>query len=130
LGDHVGEPEEIVGAARAQTSAARLVPPVLNVAFHELAASGSKDVRSCEIGAREAQRGDVLELITKTKCSARLVVPPTRPQSTTDVLVEKPLVHQHVERVVGRSHLNGLQGALPGGFHFLKRAQRSVDGSM
>jgi hypothetical protein len=36
LGGHMGQPEEIVRAAAAQTAAGRLVPPVLHIAFDEL----------------------------------------------------------------------------------------------
>ena len=44
IGDDVGQPEQIVGAARPQPAAARLVPPVLDVAFDELAAGGPEQM--------------------------------------------------------------------------------------
>ena len=43
VGDDVGEPSHIVGAARADAQAGFGVPPVLDVAFGELAGSSGQD---------------------------------------------------------------------------------------
>ena len=52
--DDERQPQQIVGAARAQAAAARLVPPVLHVAFDELPAGGAQQMRARELGPREA----------------------------------------------------------------------------
>ena len=54
LGDDERQPQQIVGATRSQAAAARLVPPVLHVAFAELTAGGAQDVRARQIRTRRA----------------------------------------------------------------------------
>jgi hypothetical protein len=70
FGDHEGQPEEIVGAQRAQTAATRFVPPVLNVALDELTPGGAEQMFPCELGPSQQQRHHVLQLIAKTVGSA------------------------------------------------------------
>ena len=50
VSDDVGKPQQVVGNARADTRAARRVPPVLDVAFLELAARREQDVLSRQLG--------------------------------------------------------------------------------
>ena len=97
LRHHVGQPQQIVRAARTQAAAARLVPPVLDVAFDELPAGGPEQMRSGELGPRQQQRHHVLQLIAKAEGAARLVVARARPETAAHVLIDEPPVDQHVE---------------------------------
>ena len=114
LRHHVRQPQQIVGAARAQAAAARLVPPVLDVAFDELPAGGAEQMRSGEVGPRQQQRHHVLQLIAKAEGAARLVVARARPETAAHVLIDEPPVDQHVERIVRRADLDRLERPVPG----------------
>ena len=109
----VGQPQEVVGAARAGAAAARLVPPVLDVAFEELAPGRSQQVLAAEVGPGEAEGHDVLELVAESEGAAGLVVGGTGPQPAAHVLVEQPPVHQQVEGIVGGANLDGAQDVVP-----------------
>ena len=113
VGDRVGQPEQVVGAARARAAAARLVPPVLDVAFEELPAGGSQQVLPEEIGPGEGQGHDVLKLVAEAEGAARLVVGGAGPQPAAHVLIEQPAVHQEVEGVVGGADLDGVEDDVP-----------------
>ena len=117
LGDRVREPEEVVRAVRPDPPAARGVPPVLNVALQELARRGPEEMRAGEVGAREHQRHDVLELVAESVRPARLVVAGARPEAAGEVLVEEPPVHQQVEGVVGGRHAHGPERLVPERLH-------------
>ena len=111
--DRVGQPQQVVRAARARAAAARLVPPVLDVALDELAGGRAQQVLAREVRARERQRHHVLELVAEAERSARLVVAGARPHAAAQVLVEQPAVHQQVERVVRSAHLDGVERPVP-----------------
>jgi hypothetical protein len=113
LGHDVRQPQQIVGAAGAEPAARRLVPPVLHVAFDELPAGGPQQVRARQIRPREGQRQDVLQLIAEAEGAAGLVVPGPRPHAAAHGLIEQPPIHQHVEGIVGRPHLDRTERLLP-----------------
>ena len=113
LGDHERQPQQIVGAAAAQAAAGRLVPPVLHVAFDELPAGGAQQVLARQVRPRQQQRHHVLQLIAEAEGAARLVVAGARPEPAADGLIEQPAVHQHVERIVRRAHLDRVERAVP-----------------
>ena len=75
-------------------AAARLVPPVLDVAFDELPAGRAEQVLAREVGPREQQRHHVLQLVAEAEGAAGLVVAGAGPQPAADVLVQQPAVHQ------------------------------------
>ncbi len=113
LGDDVREPEQVVGASGAEAAAERFVPPVLDIAFDELPCRRAEQVLARKIGPCEGQRHDVLQLIAKAERPAGLVVPAARPEAAADRLVQQPAIHQHVERVVRRVHLHGVERPIP-----------------
>ena len=57
-------------------------------------------------GAAEKQRHHVLQLIAEAERAARLVIAGARPDAARQRLIEQPAVHQHVERIVRRAHLD------------------------
>ena len=64
-------------------------------------------------GRASSERHHVLQLIAEAEGAARLVVAAARPQPAADVLIEQPPVHQHVERIVRRAHLDGARASGP-----------------
>ena len=113
LGNDVRQPQQIVGAASAKAPAGRLVPPVLDVAFHELPPGSPQDVFARQVRSREQQRHHVLQLIAEPERAAGLIVATPRPQPATDGLVEQPPVGQRIEGVVRCSNVDGVQYAVP-----------------
>ena len=70
----VQQPEPVVGEARAHALAARLVPPVLDVAFDELPRGGVEEVLARDVAAAAStSASDVLQLIAEAEGAARLV---------------------------------------------------------
>ena len=107
LRDHVRQPEQVVGAARCAgrgrsaraTSAGRRLR---RTAGRRRAA----DALARSSGRAQQQRHHVLQLIAEAEGAARLVVAGARPEPAAEVLIEQPAVHQHVERIVRRAHLD------------------------
>src|ERR1019366_168907 len=73
LGDRVREPEEVVRAVRADAAPARRGPPVLNVALHQLSRPFPQEMLAGQVGPREQERKDVLELVAEAVRPAQLV---------------------------------------------------------
>jgi hypothetical protein len=127
VSDGVRQPEEIVRAPRAQPASAGFVPPVLHVAFDELPAGRADELRLREVGPRERQRHAVLDLIAKPESAARLIVTGPGPEPAAQRLVLEPPVHHQVERIVGRSNLDGAEGFVPAPANALERLLGGLD---
>ena len=117
----VRQPQQVVGAAGACAPAARLVPPVLDVAFDELVAGRPQQVLAGEVRPGERQRHRVLELVAEAERAAGLVVAGPRPQPAAQVLVEQPAVHQQVEGIVRGAHLHRVERLVPRPTHGVER---------
>ena len=89
------------------------MPPVLHVAFEELARRAAQQVLARERGSACTSAIDVLQLVAEAEGAARLVVAAARPQAAGQRLVEQPAVGQHVEGAVGRLDLHRAERALP-----------------
>ena len=107
------QPQVVVGAARAHAAARRRMPPVLHVAFDELAARAQQQVLAQQRRLRVHQRHRVLQLVAEAEGAARLVVAAARPHAAGERLVQQPAVGQHVERRVGRAHLHRAERVAP-----------------
>ena len=101
------------------------MPPVLHVAFDELARGGEHDMGAAEIRPRIQQRQRVLQLIAESERAAWLVRPTARPDPATERLIQQPAVHQQIERIVGRMHLDRAERVVPEPF---RARDRIVDG--
>ena len=88
------------------------MPPVLDVALHELAAGAAKQLLAQQRGLGVDERHRVLQLVAEAEGAARLVVAAARPHAARQGLVEEPAVGQHVERRVRRFHLHRAERAL------------------
>ena len=96
--DGVGQPEQVVGDARAHAAARRRVPPVLHVALDELPRRGAQEVLARELGLRHGERHHVLQLVAEAVGAARLVERRARPDAAGERLIEQPAVEQQVHR--------------------------------
>jgi hypothetical protein len=94
---------------------------VLDVALGELPAGRVQQVLPRQIGARQGEGHHVLELIAEAEGAPGLVVAGPRPQPAAQVLVEQPAVHQQVEGVVRRAHLDRVEREIPGALHLDER---------
>src|SRR4029453_63764 len=79
---HVGQPEQIVGDAGADSSSHRGMPPVLDIALDELAGGGSEEMLTREIAPRHGEGEHVLELVPKAVRATGLVEGRARPHAT------------------------------------------------
>ena len=119
-----GQPDAVVGDARAHALAGMRQPPMLHVALDELprrrrAADGARV--SC--GRGEAQRHAVLQLVAEAVGAARLIEAGARPDAAGERLIEQPAVEHDVHRAVGRPDLHRAQHVAPMARH-LRRAPR------
>ncbi len=90
---------------------------MLDVALHELARRGPQEMLAGQIGPREHERQDILELVAEAVRPARLVVAGARPEAAGEVLVEEPPVHEEVEGVVGGRDAHGAERLFPERLH-------------
>ena len=88
----VGQPEKIVGAMRAHAAATGRMPPVLHVAFAELAAGRPQQMFTRGPRRGVEQRGRVLELVAEPVRAARLVIATPAPIATGQRLILQPAV--------------------------------------
>jgi hypothetical protein len=91
------QPQHVVGAARARAGSGGLVPPVLDVPFHELAAGGAQQVLAQQRGAHHAERHRVLQLVAEAVGAPGLVVAGASAEAAGQGLVEQPAVQHDVE---------------------------------
>ena len=94
--------------------------------FDELPARGAEQVLARQIGPREGQRHHVLQLVAEAERAAGLVVAAARPEPAAHRLIEQPAVHQRVERIVGRPHLDRVERVVPRRVHPRARGRGRV----
>ena len=118
------QPHAIVGDVRAHALAVVRQPPVLHVAFGELARGGAQDLLAQQRGPREAQRHRILQLVAETVGAARLVEAGARPGAAGQRLIQQPAIHHDVERAVGRLDLHVAGELVPVRAHLREDAYR------
>src|SRR4051794_17175387 len=106
MSDGEGKPEEVVAEARADTIAGRLVPPVLDVAFEELAAGGAQEMPTGLLGCRVHERHHVLQLVAGAVGAARLIEARPSPEPTGEHLIDEPAIDEHIEGWIRRLDAN------------------------
>jgi hypothetical protein len=62
-----GKPEKIVTHPRADARARLWMPPVLDIAFHELPCGGAQNVLARELGRSMHESHDILQLVSETR---------------------------------------------------------------
>ena len=76
------------------------------------------------------QRQRILQLITKAKAARGLVETGPRPQSTGEVLVQKPVIEQQIQRAVGCFYAAGARQTLPELPGFVSPGLNEFDGTI
>ena len=109
----IGEPAAIVRDARANAAFGFRQPPMLHVAFDELARGGPQKMRARQIRPRHAKRHHVLQLIAEPVGAACLVETGARPDAARQRLIRQPAVQENVQRTVRSLHLYGSQSLVP-----------------
>ena len=107
------QPEIIVGAVGAHPAADRRMPPVLHIAFLELAGGREQQMFAHQMRSGVDQGHDVLQLIAETKGPSRLVGSASRPKPAGKGLVEKPAVGQDVQGLIGGFDIDRAKGMGP-----------------
>ena len=115
------QPKIIIRAMRAHAAPPRGMPPMLDVAFDELAARTERNLRAHKLRLGVNQGHHVLQLVAETVGSARLVVAAARPQAAGHRLIHEPAIGQYVEGHIGRFHLHGSKRVPPVPDHCLER---------
>ena len=124
VGGDKGQPEQIVGDARAHPAPGRRMPPVQHIPRLKLVVRRAQNML-----ARQPRRGmnqghHILQLIAKAKGTAGLIEARTPPDAAGQTLVEQPAVQQQIHgRVWGvnlhraQQHIPLAVDCLPGFFH-------------
>ena len=86
---------------------------MLHVALGELPRRGAQQMLARQVGLRDAERHDVLQLVAEAIGAARLIEAGARPDAAGERLIEQPAVQQDVHRAVGRLHLNRAERVVP-----------------
>src|SRR5436305_8174174 len=113
LSNGIGKPDSIIRHARAKTSIRFRQPPVLDIAFDELPRRRPQEMRTSNIGTRQAKRQHILQLIAKAICPARLVEPGAPPYAASQRLIWQPAIQKNVEGAIRGFDLDNTQDALP-----------------
>ena len=79
---------------------------MLHISLDKLPGRCAKDVFACTRGGCVQQSHDILELITKAKCSAGLEKSGASPEAATQRLIEKPAIEQIVDGRNRSDHFN------------------------
>jgi len=81
VGNHIREPEQVVGNTRADAGAARRMPPVLDIPLLELPAGCQKDLLARQLRPGVKKGHDILQLVAETESAAGLVKSGTPPEA-------------------------------------------------
>jgi len=104
------------------------LPPVLDVPLHELARRRTEQMFAIEIGPRQRERHDILELVAEAVRAAGLVESRSRPQPAAKRLIQQPAVQDQVERVIGCPDLDEVKHLVPTPPDVVGRCQGRGDG--
>src|SRR5215813_183363 len=97
------------------------MPPVLDIPLPKLARRRGQNLGARRRAQSDCQREDVLQLITETERSSRLVKSGAPPDPAGEGLIEKPAVEHQIHRAVGRRDLQGSEHVFPSATHFRER---------
>ena len=86
---------------------------MLDVPLGKLMCRTKQHVAADHVGPGMQQCGDILKLIPKAECTARLVEATARPIAAGEGLVEQPPIRQQIECGVGGLNRDGTQCAFP-----------------
>src|SRR5947207_8750553 len=82
------------------------MPPVLDIAFHELSRGRAQDVVPCEIGRGVHEGHHVLQLVAEAVTAARLIKGRAAPHPAAESLVKQPArSEEHTSELQSHSDL-------------------------
>src|SRR5260370_33770035 len=84
------KPEKIVTDSGADAGARLWMPPVLDIAFHELPCGRAQNVVASQVWRGVHEGHHVQQLITAPVCATRLIKRRAAPDSPTDSLIKQP----------------------------------------
>ena len=119
-GHAIAKPDAVVRNAGADPLPGMRQPPVLHVAFGELATGGAQQMRPRHFGPTKGQGHAILQLIAKSVGAARLIKPGTGPDPAGQCLIQQPAVQHDIHRPVGRGDLHRGQQVGPMTLHRLQ----------
>src|SRR5438132_11297531 len=96
------------------------MPPVLDIAFHELSGGRAQDVVAREVGRGVHESHHVLQLVAKAVSATRLIKGRATPHTATESLVKQPAVEQKVRGKLGCFHFDRAQESVPPTARFLE----------
>src|SRR5438874_723886 len=89
------------------------MPPVLDIAFHELSRGRAQDVVPCEVGRGVHEGHHVLQLVAEAVSAARLIKGRATPDAATESLVKQPTVEQKIRGKLRCFHFDRAQEPVP-----------------
>src|SRR5438046_3981846 len=100
------KPEKIVTDPRPDADARLWMPPVLDIAFHELSRGGAQDVVASQVWRSLHESHDILQLVSKPVSAARLIKGRAAPDSAAESLIKQPAIEQKVRGKLGCFHFD------------------------
>ena len=98
LRNYVRKPQEIVRAKRTNAITRFRMPPMLRIAFGELACRRHQNVFPSNLWRGVQKRHGILQLIAESESSARLIQRGPAPEPATQRLIQQPAVQEMVSR--------------------------------
>src|ERR1700730_17185092 len=89
------------------------MPPMLHIAFLELASGGTKDLLASQFRLRVNKRAHVLQLIPKPVSAAGLIESRSPPHPAREHLIEQPAIKNDVHSRVRGFDFNRPQQLIP-----------------
>src|SRR6266508_2029778 len=96
------------------------MPPMLNIAFHELTRGRAQDVVTRDVRRGVHEGHDILQLVAETVSAARLIKGRAAPNPAAEGLVKEPAIEQKICRKLRRLHFDRAQEPVPPTASFLK----------
>ena len=109
----IGQPHHVVRNRRAHPRTRSRQPPMLDVAFRELARRRIDDLFPGDRRVVQHKRQRILQLVTEPERAARLVEGGPRPDPAGKALIGEPDIDHGIEGGIGRLHLQRVPEFLP-----------------
>ena len=100
------KPEKIVTDSGADAGARLWMPPVLDIAFHELPCGRAQNVVASQVWRGVHEGHHILQLITEPVSATRLIKGRTAPDSAAERLIKQPPVEQEIRGKLGCFHFD------------------------
>src|SRR5260370_34184311 len=100
------KPEKIVTDSGADAGARLWMPPMLDIAFHELPCGRAQDMVASQLWRGVHESHHILQLVSEPVSAARLIKGRAAPNSAAESLIKQPAVEQKVRGKLGRFHFD------------------------